>query len=88
MTDLTLEQVREAGRTAYRISYNVECWPAATKVVDDLMALPASWFQETFDGHWHHLPGCDCEFCIIDAIEEAEREGTISLGELRGQLDL
>lgn len=68
MKTLTLDQVREAGRSA---SHDCESplfthyfWSTETRLV----------FGVAFNGlrtlvryppkkRWHHQPGCDCEFC-------------------------
>ena len=83
MSDLTLEQVKKAGRFAWHESAGQaliftngqflrfhEVYGRTKRPCDDLLefwpndkvALRPEDSGQTRYG-WHHLPGCDCEFC-------------------------
>lgn len=75
-TDLTLEQVNAAGRFAWHDHSSDEVW---VYVPGHGIVYIEPWYNrvefltdeevgEVFDsGSWHHLPGCDCEFCTKEA---------------------
>jgi hypothetical protein len=67
MDTLTLEQVRKAARFAWN-----DDWSLFVPGLGALDIDADAWTEDLFgyrphygspqDG-WHHLPGCDCEFC-------------------------
>jgi hypothetical protein len=69
MPDLTLEQVKAAGRRAhYDGPHGVADYEAdhitvhALRDVEYLLGRPVV-IVELFTDGWHHEDGCDCEFC-------------------------
>ncbi|MFA6358857.1 MAG: hypothetical protein WCY09_09405 [Candidatus Omnitrophota bacterium] len=80
MPDLTLEQVRKAGRFAWLDEPQADggMWFAGFLFVGGQVFM-ANTNGGRFDSHdappsvdhdgyehnyvWHHLPGCDCEYC-------------------------
>jgi len=71
MTDLTLEQVRKAGRHAQRDIGGGRYWDYEPDCdYEELtLHLPLDEVREPFAPYelpaygWHHAYGCDCEFC-------------------------
>lgn len=68
MPDLTLDQVRETGRFASRLTmhgtfkFDTGAVYYESVVVNDV-GLPTPYpIAAPVDG-WHHLPGCDCPYC-------------------------
>jgi hypothetical protein len=73
MRSLTLEQVRKAGLVA--ISMDEDGYFAKFEggrfyhsSVDKQAGWQPCWVEADAPGEeftaWHHLPGCDCEFCV------------------------
>jgi hypothetical protein len=67
---LTLEQVREAERFAWHGStidpdghFDGDLWADGRYVRVDTDQVHVGIGSPTFTTGWHHLPGCDCEFC-------------------------
>lgn len=69
MTTLNLSQVEKANRLAVRFFSHrgdVLVWcPRAKTAVRVTSGASVSWDDATtHHGYgWHHMPGCDCEFC-------------------------
>ena len=73
MPDLTLEQVREAGRFAWCEEW--ESYHDLPLFIPEygLFLAGTDWTGNWERGHaepdsfpateWHHLPGCTCEYC-------------------------
>jgi len=72
MPDLTLEQVRKAGRFAVRpppyppgIVVSIYVYDPQSSGVLRWSVYDAEWQTRLSgaEGGWHHLPDCDCEYC-------------------------
>jgi len=70
MPDLTLEQVKKAGRFAYaHVPWRTYHWrPDGSLTFFGFMVDAATVTANIVDDTaphtgWRHLPGCDCEFC-------------------------
>ena len=70
MPDLTLDQVREAGRFAWHGStidpdghFDGDLWADGVYVRTVYREVYRGIGEPTFKTGWHHLPGCDCELC-------------------------
>ena len=68
LTPLTLEQVKQAARFAWHESGSM--WVAGMGFAlgtEDrpwfVKRVDWTWDSCPFDDGWHHLLGCDCEFC-------------------------
>lgn len=66
-SDLTLEQVREAGRSAFiGGGERPEWWFVPSddfvRIRDGKYGKHVAFEDAPSDG-WHHISGCDCEFC-------------------------
>ena len=70
LVGMTLSEVRKAGRFAWfrhDAQRTVVVWTPETDAVAFLSA-DGSYKEKVIQyggplDHWHHLPGCDCEFC-------------------------
>ena len=67
MPDLTLDQVREAGRFAFR-EYGIFVpgsgfYCAGGSYDGDLTPENVYPDDRPWADGWHHLPGCDCPYC-------------------------
>jgi hypothetical protein len=72
MKSLTLDQVKQAGRFAWRVTATQRemqvFWPRSDFLGPHVTAMDGEspyvfrQLAPTQTG-WHHLPGCDCEFC-------------------------
>jgi len=68
MRDLTLDQVREAGRFAWHDIDMMRGWCLFVSGVGFIVWNWEAYNYEAMDDspnddEWRHIPGCDCEFC-------------------------